>query len=58
MVSAIEKNREYKVLSKAEFEDLLTLAAKKDIILSTDENTSAKRKNVDQKAGTQPDPIT
>ena len=50
MVKAIEKNREYKVLSKAEYEALLTLAAKKDV--SSEENAGAKKKNVDQKPGT------
>ena len=51
MVKAIENNQEYKVLSKAEYEALLTLAAKKDVV-SSEENAGAKRKNVDQKAGT------
>ena len=42
MVNAIEKNQEYKVLSKTGYEALLTLAAKKDV--SSEENAGAKRK--------------
>ena len=50
MVKAIKKNQEYKILSKAEYEVLLTLAAKKDV--SIEENAGAKRKHMNKKAGT------